>query len=296
MAGRASRRRTDGVAGSRQIALAGRRRARLCRLVADRSRAVGRRTSAARSSEGAMVSMPDAMRFAATVELGGKTATGIEVPDDVIAALGSSSARGRRHDQRLRLPHDGGAHGGRFLVPLSAENRRAQRRLGRRRDRGRHRDGRRAARGRTCPTNSRQRSTPRPRATTTRCPTPTARSGCAGSKTPRSRRPDATRGGQDRRRDYAPAKGALSRRVRLVRSRIGMRTSRSVGHLDGAVVAGVDVPDHAHARDRWSAPARASAPPAPCRRRPTPGRRGSSGPCRRRRRGGSTPTSRRWPR
>ncbi|MBA2322791.1 MAG: hypothetical protein H0V92_01800 [Pseudonocardiales bacterium] len=45
------------------------------------------------------------MRFLGTVELGGKTATGIAVPDDVVSALGATSpggedgrrtARGRR--------------------------------------------------------------------------------------------------------------------------------------------------------------------------------------------------------
>jgi hypothetical protein len=66
------------------------------------------------------------MRFRATVELNGKTATGIQVPDDVVAALGS----GRRPAVRVSL----GGHtyrttvasmGGRFLVPLNAENRTA---------------------------------------------------------------------------------------------------------------------------------------------------------------------------
>jgi len=66
------------------------------------------------------------MRFRATVELGGKTATGIEVPEDVVAALGS----GHRPPVTVSL----GGHtyrttvarmGGRFLVPLSAENRTA---------------------------------------------------------------------------------------------------------------------------------------------------------------------------
>jgi hypothetical protein len=66
------------------------------------------------------------MRFRATVELGGKTATGIEVPEDVVAALGS----GNRPPVTVSL----GGHtyrttvarmGGRFLVPLSAENRTA---------------------------------------------------------------------------------------------------------------------------------------------------------------------------
>ena len=64
------------------------------------------------------------MRFRATVELGGKTATGIEVPQDVVAALGS----GNRPPVTVTI----GGHtyrttvarmGGRFLVPLSAENR-----------------------------------------------------------------------------------------------------------------------------------------------------------------------------
>jgi len=66
------------------------------------------------------------MRFRATVELNGKTATGMQVPDDVVAALGS----GRRPAVRVSV----GGHtyrttvasmGGRFLVPLSAENRTA---------------------------------------------------------------------------------------------------------------------------------------------------------------------------
>jgi hypothetical protein len=59
------------------------------------------------------------------VELGGKTATGIEVPAEVVEALG----HGRRPPVRLTI----GGHtyrstvafmGGRFMVPLSAENRR----------------------------------------------------------------------------------------------------------------------------------------------------------------------------
>lgn len=66
------------------------------------------------------------MRFSAQVELGGKTATGIQVPDDVVAALGS----GKRPAVRVSL----GGHtyrttvapmSGHFYVPLSAENREA---------------------------------------------------------------------------------------------------------------------------------------------------------------------------
>ncbi len=66
------------------------------------------------------------MRFESVVELGGKTATGIPVPDEVIEALGSS--------KRPAVVVTVGGHayrttavrmGGRFLVPLSAENREA---------------------------------------------------------------------------------------------------------------------------------------------------------------------------
>jgi len=66
------------------------------------------------------------VRFHTTVERGGKTATGLQVPDDVVAALAS----GKRPPVQVTL----GGHtyrttvasmGGRFLVPLSAENRAA---------------------------------------------------------------------------------------------------------------------------------------------------------------------------
>jgi hypothetical protein len=64
------------------------------------------------------------MRFRATVELGGKTATGIEVPENVVTALSS----GNRPPVTVTI---GGytyrttvaRMGGRFLIPLSAENR-----------------------------------------------------------------------------------------------------------------------------------------------------------------------------
>ncbi len=66
------------------------------------------------------------VRFQALVELGGKTATGLAVPDDIVAALGTS----KRPTVRVTV----GAHtyrttvasmGGRFLVPLNADNRAA---------------------------------------------------------------------------------------------------------------------------------------------------------------------------
>src|SRR5947207_14839747 len=66
------------------------------------------------------------MRFRTTVELGGKTATGIPVPEDVVAALGSGKRPAVRvtvggHSYRTTVA----SRGGRFLVPLSAENRAA---------------------------------------------------------------------------------------------------------------------------------------------------------------------------
>ncbi len=66
------------------------------------------------------------MRFRATVELGGKTATGIAVPDQVVTALGAGKRPAVRvtvggHSYRTTVA----SMGGRFLVPLSADNRTA---------------------------------------------------------------------------------------------------------------------------------------------------------------------------
>ena len=67
-----------------------------------------------------------AMKFQTTVELGGKTATGLGVPDEVVEALGG----GKRPAVTVRI----GDHtyrstvavmDGRFMLPLSAENRAA---------------------------------------------------------------------------------------------------------------------------------------------------------------------------
>jgi hypothetical protein len=64
------------------------------------------------------------MEFRTTVELGGKTATGLRVPDDVVAALGA----GKRppvqvtvgeYSYRTTVAPMGGA----FYVPLAAEHR-----------------------------------------------------------------------------------------------------------------------------------------------------------------------------
>ncbi len=66
------------------------------------------------------------MRFSATLQLGGKTATGFEVPEEVVQALG----RGKRvpvvvtvgqHSYRSTIA----LMGGRYMLPLSAENREA---------------------------------------------------------------------------------------------------------------------------------------------------------------------------
>jgi hypothetical protein len=66
------------------------------------------------------------MKFKSTVELGGKTATGIEVPANVVEKLGP----GKRPAVNVTV----GGHtyrttvasmGGRFMIPLSAENRTA---------------------------------------------------------------------------------------------------------------------------------------------------------------------------
>jgi hypothetical protein len=64
------------------------------------------------------------MRFRTTIELGGKTATGFEVPAEVVASLG----QGKRPPVHVTV----GGHtyrstvapmGGKFMVPLSAGNR-----------------------------------------------------------------------------------------------------------------------------------------------------------------------------
>ena len=66
------------------------------------------------------------MRFRSTVELGGKTATGIRVPADVVEGLGA----GKRPAVRVTIgPHTYRStvapYGGDFFPPLSAENRTA---------------------------------------------------------------------------------------------------------------------------------------------------------------------------
>jgi hypothetical protein len=64
------------------------------------------------------------MRFHTTIELGGKTATGFQVPPEVVAALGSSKRPAvtitlKGYTYRSTVAVIGGV----FMLPLSAENR-----------------------------------------------------------------------------------------------------------------------------------------------------------------------------
>ena len=64
------------------------------------------------------------MRFHSVVQLGGKTATGIPVPEEVVAGLGSSKRPPVRvtingHTYRSTLA----SRSGQFMLPISAENR-----------------------------------------------------------------------------------------------------------------------------------------------------------------------------
>lgn len=64
------------------------------------------------------------MRFRATVQLSGKSATGIRVPEEIVAALGSSKRPPVRatiggHTYRSTVASMRGA----FMLPISAENR-----------------------------------------------------------------------------------------------------------------------------------------------------------------------------
>jgi hypothetical protein len=64
------------------------------------------------------------MRFTGTIELGGKTATGVEVPADVVDGLGAGKrpkvvATLAGHTFRTSVA----SMGGRFMLPISAETR-----------------------------------------------------------------------------------------------------------------------------------------------------------------------------
>ena len=64
------------------------------------------------------------MRFHTTLQLHGKTATGIEVPAEIMTALG----QGKRPKVTVTIngysyPITVGSMGGRSLIPVSAENR-----------------------------------------------------------------------------------------------------------------------------------------------------------------------------
>lgn len=64
------------------------------------------------------------MNFIATLELGGKTATGITIPEEIVAALGAGRKPAVRatigsHTYRSTI----GVRGGEYKLPVSAENR-----------------------------------------------------------------------------------------------------------------------------------------------------------------------------
>jgi hypothetical protein len=66
------------------------------------------------------------MEFRTTIQLGGKTATGFQVPDEVVEGLGSGkippvSVTIGKHAYRSTIAPMGGV----FMLPLSAENRQA---------------------------------------------------------------------------------------------------------------------------------------------------------------------------
>ena len=66
------------------------------------------------------------MKFSATIDRNGKTACGIRVPNEVVAGLGSSRRPAVRvtlagHTYRSTIA----ARGGKFLLPVSADNREA---------------------------------------------------------------------------------------------------------------------------------------------------------------------------
>jgi len=66
------------------------------------------------------------MKFRATLRLNGKTATGIEVPPEVVESLGAGkrvpvAVTLRKHTYRTTV----GPYAGRYLIPVSAEQREA---------------------------------------------------------------------------------------------------------------------------------------------------------------------------
>lgn len=66
------------------------------------------------------------MQFQAVVQLNGKTATGIEVPEKILTNLGSSKRPAVRVTIRgYTFRTTVGVMGGRYLIPLSAEHRTA---------------------------------------------------------------------------------------------------------------------------------------------------------------------------
>jgi hypothetical protein len=63
----------------------------------------------------------DPMKFRATILLNGRTATGIEVPEEVVAALGSRRPPVRATISGYTYRSSVASMGGRYLLPVSAE-------------------------------------------------------------------------------------------------------------------------------------------------------------------------------
>lgn len=62
------------------------------------------------------------MRFRTTLELGGKTATGVQFPDDVVAGLGSHQRSAVTVTiNGFSYPSTIATMGGRFMIPVSAD-------------------------------------------------------------------------------------------------------------------------------------------------------------------------------
>src|SRR4051794_3277541 len=128
------------------------------------------------------------MDFRATVVLAGRTATGIQVPDEVVTALGSGKrpavvVRVGDHTYRTTVAPMGGA----YWIPLAAEHRQAAGVQAEQEvDVAIELDG--APREVAVPDDLAAAMTTGRARTSTGWPSRTAKSGCAGSRRPRSPR------------------------------------------------------------------------------------------------------------
>lgn len=176
--------------------------------------------------------MPNSTSFRATVELGGKTATGIEVPADVVAALGSNkrpafSSPSAGHSYRTTVA----SMRGRFLVPLNAKNRAAAGVIAASTSISRFSSTPRHASSRCPPTSTLPWQASRQHGSSSNpCPSPIARNGSAESmKQKEGPHPDITNQPDDRR-TARPEANTLTRPSVLPGPR---RTKRRAGETIG---------------------------------------------------------------